>query len=121
VESTVNSNGENGSSATVHIETDNNGVVQEQTITKTAPPGVPLNIEVATSSGAGSVNINSYIRAGSSNMTATTSHGRFGHHGSVAASSSAVFEASTTIPVPEMDLSAQIRAFFAHFFGFFGL
>jgi hypothetical protein len=124
VESIVNSN-DNGGSATVHIETNTNGVVQQQTITQPIIPGVPIDIEAATSSGSGSVNIDSYIRTGPLNATGTTSRGRFAHHAlgatSSVATSSPFFGTGTTVPAPAMDLGSRIGAFFARLFSFFGL
>ncbi len=132
-ENVVNSGGDGGSSATVHIETDNNGVVQEQTITKTAPPGQSLDIEVGTTSGGASVNVGSYIRTGSSNMTGTTTHGRFAHHtfgvasstdsttSTTSTSSGQASSTSATLPLPKMDFGGQLKAFFMHLFSLFGL
>jgi hypothetical protein len=122
-ENIVNSNSDGGSSATVQIETDNNGVVQQQTITKEAPPGGSIDIEVATSSGGSSVNIASYVSSGPANAAGTpVPHGRFTHQTpnattSIAASSS--IELASTVPV--MDLGTLFRSFFTHLFSFFGL
>jgi len=132
-ENFIGSNGDNGGSATVQIETDNNGVVQEQTITKTAPPGQSLDVEVGTSSGGSSVNVASYIRTGSLNMTGTTTHGRFAHHtfgvasstdsttSTTSTSSGQASSTSATLPLPKMDFGGQLRAFFMHLFSLFGL
>lgn len=122
-ENYVGSSDSNGSSATVHIETDNNGVVQQQTITKTAPPGQSLDIEVGTSSGRGSVNVYSYIHSGSGNGAGAT-HGRPPHNTNTASSSATTtlsLEANTTLQLPKMDFGGQLKAFFMHLFSLFGL
>jgi len=133
-ENVVNSGGDGGSSATVHIETNNNGVVQEQTITKTAPPGQSLDIEVGTTSGGGSVNVGSYIHTGVGGGAGATTHGRPLHNTSTASSSDSTTSTSSgqasspqaattsaTLPLPKMDFGGQLRAFFMHLFSLFGL
>lgn len=53
-----------GSSATIHIETDSNGVKREETVTQAAPPGGNLELYLATSSGSGSADVGSSIQTG---------------------------------------------------------
>jgi hypothetical protein len=50
-------NGANGVTATVQIQTDDNGQLNNQTITKTIPPGGSVDMEVATSSGNAAIGV----------------------------------------------------------------
>jgi hypothetical protein len=114
-------------SATVHIETDNNGQVQQETVTKPIPPGGNVDIEIATSSG------NSYaatvIKVGSgSSVRASTSLTSLRHaigHLLKAASSSTTtalsIEATATGPnFAQLSFGAKIAAFFQRVFNLFG-
>src|ERR1700722_3177711 len=57
--------GDTGGTSTVQIETDDNGQVNKQTITKTIPPGGSADIDIATSTGDGraDVTVHSVVNA----------------------------------------------------------
>ena len=104
-----------GGTSTVQIETDRNGQVNTQTVTKTIPPGGSADIYVATSTGSGSA----LVEVGSTvDASATSSRiGRLisGLFGSSTASSSFEVESAG------FGLGIQLQAFFNSLLGFFRL
>jgi hypothetical protein len=122
VESVVNSS-DSGGSATVHIETDTDGQVSDQTITKAIPPGGDVEIDVATSSA--SVRAVSLVNAGSSSSSLTSLQHAIHHLLEVASSSTTTalsIEATATAPdFTEVSFGAQVTAFFKRIFSIFGL
>ena len=120
-ENIVNSSGDSGGTATVHIETNDNGQLSQETITRSAPPGGVIDIEVATSSGAARIRASTIVGAGSSSL-GKLEHAvhRLLETASTSASAS-VSISSSSIPFARVSFSARIGAFFQHLFGLFGL
>lgn len=128
--------GGSGGTATVHIETDENGQINDQTITKTVPPGSSVEIDVATSSGDGAVaiqaatEINPAINTGSASAslkslqravhTLLTTAAATDTNGNATTSIVVETTASTSPNFAQIGFGAQIMLFFKQLFSIFG-
>jgi hypothetical protein len=129
-----NIDGTSGGTATVQIETDDNGQVNDQTITKSIPPGGSIEIEVATSSGSSghsggvgsSIHAATVISTGSSSASLKSLqravHTLLTTAAATSASTSITIETSaTTSPnFAQIGFGAQIMLFFKQLFSVFG-
>ena len=127
--------GGSSGTATVHIETNTNGQISSQTITKTVPPGGSIEIVVATSSrDTGTNDVTVHAASAISTNSASVSLRSIQHavHAllkvsasssvSVNASTSAALEtsASTTVHFNQIGFRTQLMLFFKQLFTIFG-